>query len=106
MRYAVELGLRGLLRQPRTMGMAILLLAFGLAAIMTMLSLLTMLSADPLPGLSGQLHLAWVDSRQAERSGTEAVMGAPESLWKIADTEAIAQPGIRQAALMETTLDR
>ena len=32
-------------------------------------------------------------------------MGAPESLWKIADTEAIAQPGIRQAALMETTLE-
>ena len=27
MRYAVELGLRGLLRQPRTMGMAVLLLA-------------------------------------------------------------------------------
>lgn len=105
MRYAVELGLRGLLRQPRTMGMAVLLLAFGLAAIMTMLSLLTMLSADPLPGLSGQLHLAWVDSRQAERSGTEAVLGAPESLWKISDTEAIAQPGIRQAALMETTLE-
>lgn len=105
MRYAIELGLHGLLRQPRTMGMAVSLLAFGLAAVMTMLSLLAMLSSDPLPGLSRQLHLAWVDSRQVARSGTEEATDTPEFLLKLRDTEALAQPDIRQAALMETSLE-
>jgi putative ABC transport system permease protein len=61
--YSIELGLRGLLRHPRTMGLSILTLALGLAAVMTMLTLLAMLQADPLPGLSQNLYLGWVDAR-------------------------------------------
>lgn len=110
MRYAIELGLRGLARHPRTTALAVLLLALGLAAVMTMLTLLAMLSADPLPGISGRLHLAWVDSRPAatSRDAEDAGAGdAPPFLWKLGDAEALMalHPEIRQAALMSTALE-
>jgi putative ABC transport system permease protein len=108
MRYAFELGVRGLLRHPRTMGLAVATLAMGLAATMTMLTLLSMLSADPLPGLSQHLYLGWVDSRQAPAAGARAAddVGAPPRLLKLADVQAIAnaQPDIRQTALVPTSL--
>src|SRR3546814_15709505 len=72
MNYAIELGVRGLLRQPRTMALSIVTLGLGLAAVMTMLTLLAMLSADPLPGVSQHLYLGWVDSRELPRSGGKA----------------------------------
>ncbi|XWO47258.1 FtsX-like permease family protein [[Pseudomonas] boreopolis] len=50
------------------MALAVATMALGLAAAMTMLTLLSMLSSDPLPGLSQRLYLAWADSRQAQRS--------------------------------------
>lgn len=105
-RYAVELGLRGLLRHPRTMLLTVILLGLGLAAVMSMLTLLAMLSADPLPGISERLHLAWVDSRaaptSASSSGSDA--DAPPFLWKLADAQALMalQPAVRQAALVST----
>ncbi len=105
--YAIELGLRGLLRQPRTTILAVLTLGLGLASVMTMLSLLAMLSSDPLPGLSRQLHLAWVDSRQAPRTGAPLHddEAEPPFLWKLADVQAMAmaQPRVRQAALAAST---
>lgn len=107
MHYAFELGLRGLARHPRTMVMAVILLALGLAAVMTMLNLMAMLSVDPLPGLSRQLHLAWVDSRQAARSAAaEDYMSTPHFLWKLGDAEALAEahPEVRQTVLAETIL--
>lgn len=109
MNYTLELGLRGLRRHPRTMALSILTLALGLAATMTMLSLLTMLSADPLPGLSQHLYLGWVDSRQALKPGSrpEDDSAAPPSLWKLADVQAMAaaHPQVRQAALVSTPLN-
>src|SRR3546814_9566773 len=71
MNYAIELGVRGLLRQPRTMALSIVTLGLGLAAVMTMLTLLAMLSADPLPGVSQHLYLGWVDSRELPRRSEE-----------------------------------
>ena len=105
-RYAVELGLRGLLRHPRTMLLTVILLGLGLAAVMSMLTLLAMLSADPLPGISERLHLAWVDSRAAPTSGSAAEpdADAPPFLWKLADAQALMdlQPAVRQTALVST----
>src|SRR3546814_16554054 len=72
MNYAIELGVRGLRGQPRTMALSIVTLGLGLAAVMTMLTLLAMLSADPLPGVSQHLYLGWVDSRELPRSGGKA----------------------------------
>lgn len=108
MNYAVELGLRGLLRQPRTMALSIVTLGLGLAAAMTMLTLLSMLSADPLPGVSQQLYLGWVDSREAPATGSPAEDDntMPPSLWKLVDAQAMAtaHPEIRQTALVTTDL--
>jgi len=108
MKYAIELGMRGLLRQPRTMALSIVTLGLGLAAVMTMLTLLAMLSADPLPGLSQHLYLGWVDSREAPRSGARAPddSASPPSLWKLADVQAMAaaHPDVRQVALVTTDL--
>lgn len=107
MKYAIQLGLRGLLRQPRTTALSVLTLGVGLAAVMTMLSLLAMLSSDPLPGLSRQLYLGWVDSRPAPRTGeTAAEDAAPPFLWKLADAQAMAAalPRLRQSALVVTPL--
>src|SRR3546814_8719963 len=71
---------------------------------MTMLTLLAMLSADPLPGVSQHLYLGWVDSRELPRSGGKASddSASPASLWKLADVQAMAAayPGVRQAALV------
>lgn len=102
MHYALETGLRGLRRHPRTMLLAILTLALGLASVMTMLSLLAMLSADPLPGLSQQLYLGWVDSRESPKNASDPSIGDLEYLWKTADVEALmaAQPNTRQSAVV------
>ena len=103
--YATSLGLQGLRRHPRTMALAVLTLALGLASAMTMITLLAMLSADPLPGLSQRLHLAWVDSRQAQRSGVrEGSSERPPALWKLEDVQAMARlrPQMQQTALVST----
>jgi putative ABC transport system permease protein len=109
MNYAIETGLRGLRRHPRTMALSILTLGLGLASVMTMLSLLAMLSADPLPGISQQLYLGWVDSRKLGQTGDGRSDDAtnPPRLWKLADAEAVAaaQPRTRQTALVATALD-
>ena len=64
--YSMELALQGLRRYPKTTALAVLTVAIGLAASMTTLVLLHMLSADPLPGRSRHLYLAWIDAVQAK----------------------------------------
>lgn len=108
MNYAIELGMRGLLRQPRTMALLIVTLGLGLAAVMTMLTMLAMLSADPLPSLSQHLYLGWVDSREMPKTGAGASddNASPPSLWKLADVQAMAttHPDFLQTALVTTPL--
>src|SRR3546814_20779648 len=74
------------------MALSIVTLGLGLAAVMTMLTLLAMLSADPLPGVSQHLYLGWVDSRELPRSGGKASddSASPASLWNMADVQAMA----------------
>ncbi|MDQ7760874.1 MULTISPECIES: ABC transporter permease [Xanthomonas] len=105
--YAVELGLRGMRRHPRTVLLAVLTLALGLASVMTMLTLQAMLSADPLPGLSQQLYLGWVDSRQIARQDDPDAGEPPQALWKLDDATAFMAtlPQVRQAALTLSTFD-
>jgi putative ABC transport system permease protein len=105
MNYMLETGLRGCLRHPRTMTLVVLTLALGLASVMTMLTLLSVLGADPLPGISHTLHLAWADSRETAKSGDSDTYGDGSlvpPLWKLADARAMQQlrPDIRQVALV------
>lgn len=76
MGYSMELALRGLRRYPKTTALAVLTVAIGLAASMTTMALLHMLSADPLPGRSRHLYLAWVDAVQAKPQTYTSLDGA------------------------------
>lgn len=62
MGYNLILAWHGLRRFPRSTLLAVVTVAMGLAAAMTTLTLLHQLTADPLPGRSQHLFLAWVDT--------------------------------------------
>jgi putative ABC transport system permease protein len=105
--YSMELALRGLRRYPKTTALAVLTVAIGLSASMTTLALLHMLSADPLPGRSQHLYLAWVDAVRGKSQAYTAV----DSDWatydykrlKMPDAEALlaAHKGSLQAAVAD-----
>ena len=103
--YNFELALRGLKRHPRTTVLVVLTMALGLASAMTTLTLLHVLSADPLPGISQHLYLGWVDSRQALKAGeadnNEGTM--VPSMLKLVDAQALvaAHRAQRQAMMVE-----
>ncbi|WP_426700691.1 ABC transporter permease [Rhodanobacter sp. Col0626] len=109
-RYNLELALRGLRRFPRTTLLAVLTVALGLAASMTTLALLHMLSADPLPGRSQHLYLAWVDTVQAKSADYKSLNGVTTTNYKrikMADAQALLQAhrAVRQAALVGLDAD-
>lgn len=103
-RYNLELALRGLRRFPRSTLLAVLTVALGLAASMTTLALLHMLMADPLPGRSQHLYLAWVDTVQAKLADYPSLNGVKVNNYrriKMADAQALLQAhrAVQQAAL-------
>jgi putative ABC transport system permease protein len=72
--YNVELALHGLRRFPRSTVLVVLTVALGLAACMTTLTLLHVLTADPLPGRSQYIYQAWVDTVQNKAFTTSSDM--------------------------------
>ena len=103
-RYNLELALHGLRRFPKSTLLAVLTVALGLGASMTTLALLHMLSADPLPGRSSHLYLAWVDTVQAKPQDYASLNGVTVSDYKrikMADAQALLTEhrAVRQAAL-------
>jgi len=103
-RYSLELALHGLRRSPKSTLLAVVTVALGLAASMTTLVLLHMLSADPLPGRSQHLYLAWVDTVLAKPDNYASLNGITVENYKrikMADAQALLQAhrAIRQAAL-------
>jgi putative ABC transport system permease protein len=103
-RYSLELALHGLRRSPKSTVLAIVTVALGLAASMTTLALLHMLSADPLPGRSQHLYLAWVDTVQAKPDDYASLNGVTVENYlriKMADAQALsrAHRAVQQAAL-------
>jgi putative ABC transport system permease protein len=73
-RYNLELAIHGLRRFPRSTVLVVLTVALGLAACMTTLTLLHVLTADPLPGRSQHMYQAWVDTVQGKAFTTSADM--------------------------------
>lgn len=103
-RYSLELALHGLRRSPKSTLLAIVTVALGLAASMTTLALLHQLSADPLPGRSQHLYLAWVDTVQAKPDSYESLNDVTHPDFKrikMADAQALleAHRAVRQTAL-------
>lgn len=110
LRYNLELALHGLRRFPKSTLLAVLTVALGLAASMTTLALLHMLSADPLPGRSQQLYLAWVDTVQAKSTDYASLNGVTQADYKrikMADAQALLQAhrAVRQVALAGLNAD-
>ncbi len=103
-RYSFELAVRGLRRFPKSTLLAVLTVALGLAASMTTLALLHRLAADPLPGRSQHLYLAWVDTLQAKPTDYKSLNGVTTANYKrikMADAQALLQAhrAIQQVAL-------
>ena len=60
--YYLELAVRSLRRSPGLTALMMLTIGFGVAASMTMYSVVRGLSADPIPGKSSQLFMPQIDS--------------------------------------------
>src|SRR5579885_3264399 len=60
--YYLDLALRSLKRTPVLTGLMVLAIAVGIGASMTTLTVMHLLSGDPLPGRSAHLSYAQVDS--------------------------------------------
>jgi putative ABC transport system permease protein len=61
--YYVDLALRGLGRTPILTGLMVLAIALGIGASMTMLTVLRVLSGNPIPGKSSNLYCPQIDPR-------------------------------------------
>ncbi len=98
--YYLRLALRALRNSPVLTALMVLALAVGIGASMTMLTVLHVLSGDPLPGRSAHLYYPQVDPRQLGRGGGN---GNPEppGLLTYVDAENLLQQGkAARAALM------
>lgn len=115
--YALELALRGLRRFPKSTALVIVTVALGISVCVTTLALLHVLSADPLPGRSQRLYVAWVDTVLARPPSPGALkamamdgsvptgMGKVWRYIKIRDAVAMAAayPAARQVIAGEAT---
>jgi putative ABC transport system permease protein len=108
--YYLDLALRSLKRNKRLTALMVLAIGLGIGASMTTLALLHMLSADPLPGRSQHLYLAWVDTVQAKPDSYESLNDVTHPDFKrikMADAQALleAHRAVRQTALAGTYAD-
>ena len=89
--YYLRLALRALRNSPVLTALMVLALAVGIGASMTMLTVLHMLSGDPLPGRSGDLYYPQIDPRPLAHGGD----GNPEppGLLSYVDAENLLHQG-------------
>lgn len=110
--YELNLALQGLRRFPKSTALVVVTVALGIAACMTTLILLHVLSADPLPNRSQHLYLAWVDTvlaRPFKLEGCPAgvTCGATFNRVRLPDAEALmsAHGAENQAIVVPLTED-
>jgi putative ABC transport system permease protein len=112
--YEMGLAVRGLRRFPKSSALIVLTAALGLAACMITLTLLHTLSADPLPGRSQNLYLAWVDTVLAKPSNANADLMAMNGFKisnfhniKLGDAQALlaAHRATRQTVMADMIAD-
>ncbi|MCC2963143.1 ABC transporter permease [Massilia sp. IC2-278] len=68
--YYFKLGLRNLRRNPALTALMVLILAVGVAASVSTLAILHVMSGDPIPGKSERLFVPFVDNGQPEEGAT------------------------------------
>jgi len=111
--YCTRLAILGLWHSPKSTFLAVVTVALGLSASMTTLTLLYVLSADPLPGISQNLYMAWVDTMPSNPSNRDdyALNGIANSAnnqeIKMSDARVLlAEHGaLRQAAMADMNVD-
>ena len=91
--YYLMLGLRSLRRAPALTALMVVILAVGIAASMTSLTMLLALSGDPLPGKSGRLLMPQLDTRPLE--GAED-LSTPDLQLTYADATQLLRAGFGQ----------
>lgn len=97
--YYVQLGWRGLRRSRGLTLLMMLAIGLGIGASMTMLTLLHVLSADPLPGYSAHLYVPQLDPR--DMKGYAPGQEPPAQLtWPDAMNLLRAHKGAHQAAMV------
>jgi len=97
--YYLDLALRSLKRNRALTALMVLAIALGIGASMTMLTVLRLMTADPLPGRSAQLYYPQIDPQG--KDGFTADGDPPDQLdWIDAMNLLHARRGARQAAMV------
>ena len=98
--YYLNLALRSLKRTPILTGLMVLAIGLGIGASMTMLTVLHVMTDDPLPGRSAQLYTPHLDPLPVGYKGMD-IAGDPAGNLTWPDAMALlgAGKGVRQAAM-------
>ena len=98
LRYYLMLGTRSLRRSPGLTALMVLILAVGIAASMTSLTMLMALSGDPIPGKSDRLYTPRLDTRPLEGADD---LSTPDLQLTYADATNLMRSGfgLRRAVL-------
>ena len=98
--YYIDLALRSLKRTPVLTGLMVLAIGLGIGASMTMLTVLHVMTEDPLPGRSAHLYTPHLDPLPLDYKGL-SIAGSPNANLTWPDAMALlhAHRGERQAAM-------
>jgi putative ABC transport system permease protein len=96
--YYLDLALRSLKRNKVLTALMVLAIALGIGASMTMITVLHVMTTDPIPGRSGKLFYPQIDPRPMDNDNTAP--DPPDQLtWIDAMNLLHARKGVRQAAM-------
>jgi putative ABC transport system permease protein len=103
--YYIDLAVRSLRRSPVLTGLMVLAIGLGIGASMTMITVLHVMTDDPLPGRSAHLYTPHLDPLPLDyASGGEGPDPADNLTWPDAMALLQAHRGVRQAAMAGGTL--
>lgn len=98
--YYLDLAWRSLKRTPVLTSLMVLAIGLGIGASMTMLTVLHVMTADPLPGRSAHLYVPHLDPLPLHYSQPETAPEPNDSLtWPDAMALLKAHRAVRQAAM-------
>lgn len=96
--YYLDLAWRSLKRTPILTSLMVLAIGLGIGASMTMLTVLHVMTADPVPGRSGKLFYAQIDPRDMN-GYSKGESPLDEMTWLDAMNLVRAKKGVHQAAM-------
>ncbi len=99
--YYLDLALRSLRRSPVLTALMVLAIGLGIGASMTMITVLHVMTRDPLPGRSAHLYRPQLNPLPLNYNYKPGEVGSPTAALTWPDAKALldAQRGVRQAAM-------